>query len=268
MNNAEFAAILNRKVYEFEIIDGYISVTHKSYVDLPSCTTLPEGIQFNNAGNVNLSSCTTLPEGIKFNNAGNVNLYSCTTLPEGIKFNNAGNVYLGSCLTLPDGIQFNNAGFVNLRSCTTPQMYRGKLIDLRHIDGCTMLIQSTRKTGGMSVMRSRYFGGGDIAKLKQCYVAQSGEFYAHGDTIAKAMRDVRFKIDQLNFDASDLVALIKKRGTVTFNDFRLITGACVGGLEHGMITAGITAGTEEMPLKDVMRLAHGPYGKQFTQLFA
>jgi hypothetical protein len=43
---------------------------------------------------VNLSSCTSLPEGISFNNGGYVNLSSCTSLPEGISFNNGGDVYL------------------------------------------------------------------------------------------------------------------------------------------------------------------------------
>ena len=110
--------------------------------------------------------------------------------------------------------------------------------------------------------------GGDVAKLKSCFIAQSGSYYAHGETVEKALRDVRFKVAQVYFDASDLIAAIKQRQTVTFNDFRLLTGACESGLSHGMAQAGIDVTVEELPLADVIRLAHGSFGDAFRKVLA
>jgi hypothetical protein len=268
--------------------DG-IQFNNQGYVDLSSLTVLPDGIQFNNQGYVYLSSLTVLPDGIQFNNQGNVDLSSLTVLPDGIQFNNQGYVYLSSLTVLPDGIQFNNQGYVDLSSLTVlpdgiqfnnqgcvylsslisqTQTYRGKQIRLSNIDGYTMLIGSKRNIGDHKIMKARYFGGGDIAKLKQCFIAQAGDFYAHGDTAEKALRDVRFKEAQVNFDATDLVAEIKRRQTVTFNDFRLLTGACESGLTHGMAEAGIDTSVAELPLPDVLRLANGQFGVAFRRAMA
>jgi len=178
-------------------------------------------------------------------------------------------VDLESLTVLPEGVQFNNNGGVYLRRLQSEkQTYIGKHIRLRCIDGYTMLIGSTRKVGDQTVMKARYFGGGDIAKLKQCFVAQAGDYYAHGDTAEKAMCDVRFKEARVNFDATDLVADIKRRQTVTFNDFQLLTGACESGLKHGMAEAGIDTSVVELPLPDVLRLAHGPFGDAFRKQLA
>jgi len=258
------------------------------YVDLRSLTTLPEGTTFSNGGSVYLGSLTTLPEGTTFSNGGYVDLGSLTTLPEGTTFSNGGYVYLGSLTTLPEGTTFSNGGYVDLGSLTTLpegttfsnggdvdlrsltdeyQQYRGERIRLKTIDGYTMLIRSTKKKGDYTLYRAAYFGGGELADLKKCWIAQQGEYFAHGETVEQAMRDVRFKIRQLDFDPDELVAEIKARGTVLFEDFRLITGACKEGLEHGMEQAGLDPSADELPLETVLSAAFGPYGAQFKALF-
>ena len=239
------------------------------YVWLPSLTTLPEGAAFNNGGDVYLRSLTTLPEGAAFNNGGDVSLPSLTTLPEGAAFNNGGDVWLPSLTTLPEGAAFNNGGGVYLPSLPAGiYAYAGTHIRIENIDGYTMVVQSERTRGEYRIMSCRYFGGGDISKLRRCYVAQRGKYSAHGETVEKALRDLRFKERQADFDADELIETIRARGTIEFNDFRLLTGACEEGLRHGLKQAGLSPDTEVMPLADALRAAHGPYGAAFREMFA
>ena len=188
---------------------------------------------------------------------------------DGITITGKGSVYLGSLTTLPEGVKFENAGFVHLGNLTEEyHQHRGQTIRLKHIDGSTMLILSERQTGEYTIYHAAYFGGGDLDKLKRCYVARQGEQYAHGSTVEKAMRDVRFKAMEHDFDEDELVAEIKARGTVLIEDFRLITGACEEGTRHGMQQAGLDPDVDELPLAAVLGAAFGPYGERFKSLFS
>ena len=179
-----------------------------------------------------------------------------------------GYVYLHSLTTLPENTAFNNQGHVDLHSLTNEyQTYRGQRIRLKTIDGYTMLICSERDVSGVTIYSAAYFGGGDLDKLKACYVAEQGEYAAHGETIEQAMRDLRFKIAERDFDPDELVTEIKARGTVHINDFRLITGACEEGTRHGMEQAGLDPNADELPLGTVLSAAFGPYGAKFKALF-
>ena len=228
-----------------------------------------DGLTINGKNSVDLSRLTSLPEGVKFENAGSVDLNRLTSLPEGVKFENAGSVYLSSLASLPEGVKFENAGSVYLPSLAEEyHQHRGQTIRLKHIDGSTMLILSERQTGEYTIYHAAYFGGGDLDKLKRCYVVRQGEQYAHGSTVEKAMRDVRFKAMEHDFDEDELVAEIKARGTVLIEDFRLITGACEEGTRHGMQEAGLDPDADELPLSTVLGSAFGPYGERFKSLFA
>jgi hypothetical protein len=228
VNIEEFSKILDGKGYPYTVADGKIEVK---------------------GGYVNLRSLTALPEGTTFGNSGSVYLSSLTTLPEGTTFGNGGGVYLSS---LTDEYQ----------------TYRDQRIRLRVIDGYTMLILSERQVGDATVCHARYFGGGDLGKLETCYIATFGEYSAHGGTIEQAVRDARFKADEQDFDAAELIETIQARGTVEFNDFRLLTGACESGLRHGMQEAGLDPDADDLPLATVLEKAHGSFGRAFRAHFA
>jgi hypothetical protein len=207
-------------------------------------------------------------DGIEVKGGGYVYLPSLTTLPEATTFSNGGYVDLPSLTTLPEATTFSNGGYVDLPSLTTEYVeYQGEVIRLKRIDGSTMLILSDRQTGEYTIYHAAYFGGGDMAKLKRCWIAQLGEHFAHGSTVEKAMRDVRFKSMEREFDQDDLVAEIRRRGTVMIEDFRLVTGACEEGTRQGMKQAGLDPDADELPLNIVLGAAFGSYGERFKSLF-
>jgi hypothetical protein len=238
-------------------------------VDLSSLTSLPEGTKFENQGSVYLSSLTSLPEGTKFENQGSVDLRSLTSLPEGTKFENQGSVDLRSLTSLPEGTKFENQGSVYLRSLTGIHSYLGKSREFKTVDGHTMIISSRKKSGEVTLYKARFFAGGVIEKMKQCFIAQREDFYAHGETAQSAISDVTFKALQSTADVSEIVAAVKKAKAISLVEFRLLTGACLTGCHHFMDTHGIPRDTESLPLPRVLKLTESAYGGQrLKQLFA
>jgi hypothetical protein len=231
----------------------------EAYITARGYCVQREGASLTAGGGLDLGSLTTLPEGAGLTAGGYLDLGSLTTLPEGASLTAGGYLGLGRLTTLPEGAGLTAGGYLGLRSLTSEtQRYQGKTIRLRTIDGiCTRLIKQ-RTVGGVTVWSAQYFRG-DLTNDPRCYVAQDGDEYAHGETAEKAMRDLRFKVAQRDLDPAELVADIKRRGTVTFNDYRLLTGACESGLSEGLRALG-KEGAEEMPLGEALALCSGAYG--------
>ena len=151
-----------------------------------------------------------------------------------------------------------NQGSVYLSSLTGEIKYRGKIINILNIDGSTMIVSNKQKTDEITTYSAKYFGGGELENLKSCFVAKSNDYYAHGESLEDAIEDVEFKTMRDNYDSKDLIKKIMKKGVVTGNDYRLLTGACRLGIKRFKEENNIT--TRELPIKEVMKLIGGEYG--------
>lgn len=139
---------------------------------------------------------------------------------------------------------------------------------LAHIDSISTLLGRSRIVNGVRLHKAWWLR--DIAPdkpLHPCFVAEQDGVFAHGDTAEQAMRDLRFKIARRDFDPTALVETIQERGTVTRDDFRLLTGACETGLRIGMADVGLDPDAEELPLPVVLAKAHGSFGDAFRAHF-
>ena len=63
---------------------------------------------------LNLCELNNIPEGILFNNQGNINLSRLKMIPFNTIFKNDGIVYLDSLIELPSGVIFSNSQYVIL----------------------------------------------------------------------------------------------------------------------------------------------------------
>jgi len=191
--------------------------------------------------------------------AGDLYLGSLTSLPEGVTLSAGGYLYLRSLTSLPEGVTLSVGGSLYLGILTSEtQVYQGQTIRLRNIDYITTRLISSRKVGDVTLWRAQYFRG-HLDADPRCYVAQGGADYAHGESAEEALRDLRFKVAQRDLDPDELVAEIKARGVVTFNDYRLLTGACAEGLRDGLRQRG-RPDAEDMPLAEALALCVGGYG--------
>lgn len=238
-------------------------------LDFPNLTTLPDNVTLSAGGSLYLPKLTTLADNVRLLANGSLDLSSLMTLPYNVTLSAGNLLYLPSLTEFPADVTLSAGGSIYLSGLRSEvQEYGGQTIRLRTIDDiCTRLI-SSRRVGGVTVWSGQYFRG-HLDTDPRCYVACEGEFSAHGASVKQAMRDLRFKIAQVNFDASELVETIKRRGTVRFEDYRLLTGACSEGLEMGMRERGLDPLADAVPLADVLRLcADGYGGQQFISLFA
>ena len=251
-----------RKMADSTTIDYFIKVCAERGV-----TVIRSGDALTVGGSLYLTGCTgltSLPEGLTVGDW--LDLTGCTgltSLPDALTV--GGSLYLTGWKYLPAGTY--TCELIYARAANGPQEWRGQPVMLRHIDGYTMVMGVSRQFGDIRVTHARYLRGHALADMPQCYVAEQEEHSAHGETIAKAIHDLRFKIAQENYDSSELVETIRERGTVRFDDFRLATGACAEGLRHGMQEAGLDPNAQELPLDVVLAKVHGPYGDQFRELF-
>jgi len=280
MKSKGFIKVLHDKNIMYELVDGVIVIHSKNgYVDLRSLTSMPENVKFENQGNVDLESLTSMPENVKFENQGYVDLESLTSMPENVKFENQGNVYLRSLTSMPENVKFENQGYVYLRSLTSmPEnvkfenqgnvylrslsgqtiTYQGKKLSIKHIDGSTMIILKSKSRDDFTIHTAIYFKGGNIDKLPKCYIAQRGDYFAHGETIKECINDVQFKFMQNDLDVNTLVTEIKAKQTVSINEYRLLTGACSFGVQNFMKDNNIKE--DELPLDKVIEITKGYYG--------
>lgn len=178
-----------------------------------------------------------------------VNLYDLRSLPNKV------------------AVKFENGGGVYLDSLTSPfQTYMGRKREFRHIDGYTMLITSKRSQGDFTVCKARYFGGGELDKLNSCYLANSGDEWAHGSTAKAAIEDVQYKL-QRTAGREEAIERVQSSQSVTVNDFRIITGACREGMRHHLSQRGIDMEKQEnLPLEDALKAMSGSsFGDAFIQ---
>lgn len=180
---------------------------------------------------------------------------------DGESFVFKGYLDLSSLTTLPEGVSLSAGGSLYLSSLTREeQTYQGRSIRLRCIDGYTMRLISRRTVGSVALWSAQYFKG-NLESDPRCFVAQDGDTYAHGKTTDEALRDLRFKVAQRDFDVDDLVETIKQRGTVEFNDYRLLTGACAEGTRAHLLMHGVDPDvTTSLPLAKALEISRSGYG--------
>jgi len=83
--------------------------------------------------------------------------------------------------------------------------------------------------------------------------------------VKQAVADLNFKTRQATLDVSEVAAEVKKKGYVTVEDYRLLTGACYEGCKQFLEEKGITK--EEMSIDEALALTEGAYqGDVFRKL--
>ena len=210
MTKEEFVKILKQKKYQFYQKDEEIVITEEGFVELDSCTSLPNGVRFENDGEVYLEDCTTLPKGLRFKNNGDVHLESCTTLLDGIIFENRGDVNLEECKKLPTNIKFENTGFIDMESCSKIN-YQGEDLTLKFVGGHSLIVDFFQSIDGLDIYKGRYLQGGKLESLPVCFIVQKDEYVAQAQSIEEVIGKISSSFLGSSFDVDSLVASMKEK---------------------------------------------------------
>ncbi len=181
----------------------------------------------------------------------------------------SGSVYVRENATLTAPALTNIGGFVDMRenaTLTAPALTQCgsiyvrenatlnikqlKNIKYKSVDTKLFVIESEKISKGIKIYNGYNFILMNKNKIKKetCYVAEKGNFFAHGETVRKAISDLHFKIIAEKLKKQP----IKKDTIITVQYYRLITGACEMGCKSWIVQNGIKK--EEMKAKNLLPL--------------
>ncbi len=195
---------------------------------LRSLTSIPEGFNPTVGGDLYLSSLTSIPEGFNPTVGGDLYLRSLTSIPEGFNPTVGGDLVLkNSRKRIGSNVQVN---VIKKRD------FIWQVGDKKYakIDGifCELLVERDRIIKGETF---KIFSAKKVNKEEFFYIANKGNFFAHGQDIKKAFEDLEFKLmaEKLKNEP------IKKDTVITINYYRLLTGSCEIGVKSWMLENGI-----------------------------
>ena len=143
--------------------------------------------------------------------------------------------------------------------------HRNKKYNAKRIDGLIFIVESEKTTKGIKIYSGFNLKGFDKGQFikNQCYISEKDGFFAHGETIKKAISDVQFKAiaDQLKKEP------IKPETIITDQYYRIITGACEMGIKSWKQSHNVKA--DEITAKELLPILEktNAYGyERFKQL--
>ena len=135
---------------------------------------------------------------------------------------------------------------------------------VRYLDGYLSVIDKTYPINGITMHKCRYFGG----SFDKHYIAEKGDYVAHGNTSRDAINDLNFKILSENFEIDEVVNLIKQTGRINKNQYRLLTGACSMGVDKFIKQNEKFIKNDQMKLDDMIKMTENHYGhSRIVELF-
>jgi len=128
------------------------------------------------------------------------------------------------------------------------------------IDGISTIIYSAKGNVAKAAIINK-----DLT-LKDCYVAKSGNYFAHGDTIEKAVNDAQRKL-LLNIPVEERIQSFKKKFKVNkkysakdyYEWHTILTGSCDSGKDSFVRNNGISMEDSFTP-KEFCNLVKNAYG--------
>ncbi len=186
-------------------------------------------------GSLDLGSLTSIPEGFNPTVGGYLDLRSLTSIPEGFNPTVGGSLYLSSLTSIPEGFNPTVGGYLDLGSGLKANVKKpkgkiktskNKLLfwkDGKYVSADRILTEVVSKKGNVYKVKK-------LHSSKEFYLVTDGETHAHGETLAKAKEDFRFKLTSEKLKSEP----IKADTVITINYYRLITGACEMGVKSWM----------------------------------
>ena len=141
-----------------------------------------------------------------------------------------GNAALTS-ISLPVLTQCGNYCFWDNAALTSIRLNKYKLVT-KFVDGYPYIIESEKTSKGIKIYNGYNFISMDkkVIKKENCYVAEKDNYFAHGESVKKAVADLQFKLIAEKLKKEP----IKANTIITVQYYRIITGACEMGCKSWM----------------------------------
>ena len=125
-----------------------------------------------------------------------------------------------------------------------------------YADGISKKLKSQKKIGEIEVYECENF-----PKKSSSYVVKKGELFSHGETVEKAIEDLRYKIG--NRDTAEFESWRDLNKEITLDEaitgYRVITGACEFGVKEFVKSKTFE---EKLTPKKIVELTVGQFGNE------
>jgi len=129
------------------------------------------------------------------------------------------------------------------------------------IDGILSWLIGKKLIGEITALEIKIVG-----KLETSFVVQRGNTFSHGETIEKAIEDLRFKISDRDTTKYEHWKEAKEISIdEAIQGYRVITGACEQGVKEFVRTLGELP--EKIAPKKIVELTHGRFGNDTLERF-
>ena len=134
----------------------------------------------------------------------------------------------------------------------------------KSIDRNLFIIESTKSKGDIIIYKGYNAKGvkDNVIRKENCYVAESGKFYAHGKSIKQAVEDLQFKLISEKLKNQP----INKDTVIDIKYYRLVTGACEFGVKSFIESNGLKDSYKACELLPILESKHAYGVEKFKSL--
>ena len=134
----------------------------------------------------------------------------------------------------------------------------------KSVDRNLFIIELTKPKGDIIIYKGYNVIGvkDNVIQREDCYVAESGKFYAHGKSMKKAVEDLQFKLISEKLKNEP----INKDTVIDIKYYRLVTGACEFGVKSFIESNGLKESYKACDLLPILESNHAYGVEKFKPL--
>ena len=175
-----------------------------------------------------------------------------------------GNLYINSNAKLEANNLTSVGGYLYINSDAKLEAAFLQHLKWKSVDRNLFIIESTKSKGDIIIYKGYNAKGvkDNVIKKENCYVAESGKFYAHGKSIKQAVEDLQFKLISEKLKNQP----INKDTVIDIKYYRLVTGACEFGVKSFIESNGLKDSYKACELLPILESKHAYGVEKFKSL--
>ena len=231
-------------------VTGNLSIDSDAKLD--NLTTVGGYLSINS--DAKLNNLTTVGGGLSINSDAKLEANNLTTV--------GGYLYINSDAKLDNLTTVGDDLYIYSNAKLEANFLTG--LKWKSVDRNLFIIESTKPKGDIIIYKGYNVIGvkDNVIQREDCYVAESGEFYAHGKSMKKAVEDLQFKLISEKLKNEP----INKDTVIDIKYYRLVTGACEFGVKSFIESNGLKESYKACELLPILESNHAYGVEKFKSL--
>jgi hypothetical protein len=240
------------KLDNLTTVGGYLYIYLDGKLEANNLTTVGGSLSINSDAKLEANNLTTVGGYLSINS--DAKLDNLTTVGGGLSINS--DAKLDNLTTVGGGLSIDSNAKLEAKFLTG--------LKWKSVDRNLFIIESTKPKGDIIIYKGYNVIGvkDNVIKREDCYVAESGKFYAHGKSMKKAVEDLQFKLISEKLKNEP----INKDTVIDIKYYRLVTGACEFGVKSFIESNGLKESYKACDLLPILESNHAYGVEKFKSL--